>query len=114
MEETEIKSPYLNSLSKAANFEITNNNQNRYEKASFKYICKCKLCYLDTSDKFKYRNAHKTGRSPIPNSKGFTWLLRKLGEASLDSHIILPVPDTVVFKNGRPSFILQFSHEKGL
>jgi hypothetical protein len=72
--------------------------------------CTCALCKLEI-------------RSPSPRAgevlqltsgaeeKSFTWLLQRLAEASELNDLVIPIPETVVYRHSRPAFQLQQSKD---
>jgi hypothetical protein len=87
----------------------------RPESVTFKFMCPCKICYLETSEKYQL-----SIQKPIPKpahkntSKGYTWLLEKLGEISVDQAIKLNVPDVVVFRHSTPVFYVQQTRDRSI
>lgn len=85
------------------------------EQASFKFSCGCKICYLESSGKC---NARRVKSSTLKmdgySSKGFTWLIEKLGEICNECPVKFNIPDTVIYRYGHPYGFLQFSRDRSL
>ena len=79
------------------------------DQSSGNYFCKCSICDLQRKDTIHQDPAIKA-KEDYANYEGkeksFTWLLKELGKASKENSIKLNIPETVVFKKGKPSFLI--------
>ncbi|OMJ78331.1 hypothetical protein SteCoe_21886 [Stentor coeruleus] len=91
-------------------------NLKRSEPASLTYFCPCQICSLESKDKFSARIALQHHTQPDENKelRGFTWLLEKLGEISVENSYKLNIPDTAVFRKGKASFLIQFQRDRSI
>ena len=82
-------------------------NLKRSEPAVIDYSCVCRLCSMQSKDKFNSLkfNPYSLNKSS-KDQKGFTWLLEKLGEISVENSYKLNIPDTAIFKKGKAAFLI--------
>lgn len=91
-------------------------DSNILEHALLKNFCNCNVCSLDSQEKITKNNFYdkKFEKVNKKTCKGFTWLLEKLSEISLQNICKVNIPDTVVFKFGKPAFFLQQIRDRSL
>jgi hypothetical protein len=100
---------------------ISNNifrfSQKHAEPTTGHFFCSCSVCELqrkglkseDTAIQSKEDFANHEGRE-----KSFTWLLKEVGKASKDNIIKINIPETIVFRKSKPSFLLQQKADRAL
>mmetsp|Transcript_19291 Transcript_19291/g.35458 ORF Transcript_19291/g.35458 Transcript_19291/m.35458 type:complete len:494 (-) Transcript_19291:35-1516(-) len=72
--------------------------------------CPCPLCKIELAS--PNSNTDEVFQAVQgAEEKSFTWLLQQLAEASEYKDILLPIPETVVFKKSRPAFLLQLTKD---
>ena len=85
------------------------------DPVAFKFPCQCSICIYQTSERLFQKNfSKKPPATSKKHSKGFTYLLEKLGEISQKASVKLNIPDTIVFKAGKAVFSIQQSRDRCL
>mmetsp|Transcript_103 Transcript_103/g.188 ORF Transcript_103/g.188 Transcript_103/m.188 type:complete len:480 (-) Transcript_103:1165-2604(-) len=96
----------LNTLKK---FENPPSNRPNIQPVSPFFSCSCSLCNMQSKNKVPKVSLEQK-KEDFANYQGkqksFTWVLKQLGEASLQNSIKLNVPETVVYRKGKPSFMI--------
>ena len=118
MEDREIRIPQPNNSFFLTTIEARKNSASllfSYNPVSFKFPCQCSICIYQTSERLFSENfLKKPPATSKVNSKGFTYLLEKLGEISQKASVRLNLPDTTVFKAGKAVFTMQQSRDRSL
>lgn len=82
------------------------------------FYCRCNLCDLQSQGKIALLPDEDVGKDELAETEGqevsFTWLLEQLGEGSGSVPMKINIPDTVVFRKGKPSFVLHNSKDRTL
>ena len=88
----------------------------RSEPANVAHRCSCSICYLQSKNKIDSHHSYSNARSDeySKQSRGFTWLLEKLGEISTENICKLNIPDTAVFRKGKAVFFMQYQRDRSL
>ncbi|CAG9330428.1 unnamed protein product [Blepharisma stoltei] len=100
-------------------FFITNENlkgkktPKKYEQVNLHNACKCMICKYHGKIK-EVKKSYDFRIRDIDNAipKGFTWLIERIGEVSIENSIRMNLADTVVFKNSKPKFLIS-QYENG-
>jgi hypothetical protein len=82
------------------------------------YFCRCNLCELQSQGKIPTAPAEDIGKDELAETEGFevsfTWLLEQMGESACSTPMKINIPDTVVFRKGKPSFMIHNAKDRNL
>ena len=79
------------------------------EKTSGNYYCPCSVCELQRKERFdaiSINQAKEDFANYEGREKSFSWLLKEFGKASKENSVKLNIPETVVFRKSKPSFLI--------
>lgn len=88
------------------------------EKATPCFWCKCSVCDAQVKDKIHPEDQLMIEKDELANLEGkeksYTWLLEQLGEITSQTQIKINIPETVVFRKGKPAFLLHQTRDRML
>lgn len=91
-------------------------NYRAYGTILSEYFCKCTICtfqiYKAKNKKTNHINYKDIEAKKQGKLKSYTWLLSELGRLGSSMNVKITIPDTVVFRKGKPWFILQNFRDK--
>jgi hypothetical protein len=95
---------------------VDKKNLKRSEQTKLDYYCTCRICILQSKHIAAFYSISKSSnyKTSLKELKGFTWLLEKLGEISIENTFKLNIPDTAVFKKGKPAFLIQYQRDRSI
>lgn len=80
------------------------------EQATPSFWCKCSVCDAQVKDKIHPESLALFEKDELANLEGrersYTWLLEQLGEVTSQTAVKINVPETVVFRKGKPAFLI--------
>lgn len=97
----------------AADSGFDRKNLKRSEPAGLIFSCGCEICESEAKDRFsKVIAGRGVGIVELRKSRGFSWLLEKIGMISCEVSVKINIPDVAVFKKGKAAFLLQFQRDR--